>query len=120
MLDIRKNLEGNTELHLDVAIIGVCHRAGTLVLMESHSPEVMDVEAEHNHLERISLLSAGLAPVVEHVAAVVEVTQVGLGGAHRPEILVFAASQCGQEVVYLREILRDFGFPTKGPTRIYI
>ena len=30
-----------------------------------------------------------------------------------------AASQCGQEVVYLREILRDFGFPPPGPTRVY-
>jgi hypothetical protein len=30
-----------------------------------------------------------------------------------------ATSQCGQEVVYLREILRDFGFPPTGPTRIY-
>jgi transposase len=26
-----------------------------------------------------------------------------------------AASQCGQEVVYLREILRDFGFPLTKP-----
>ena len=26
------------------------------------------------------------------------------------------ASQCGQEVVYLREILRDFGFIPIGPT----
>ena len=36
----------------------------------------------------ISLLSAGLAPGVENanVAAIVEVTQVGLVGAHRPEI----------------------------------
>ena len=30
-----------------------------------------------------------------------------------------AASQCGQEVVYLREILSDFGFAPSGPTRIY-
>jgi hypothetical protein len=30
-----------------------------------------------------------------------------------------AASQCGQEVVYLREILNDFGFPPTGPTRVY-
>ena len=30
-----------------------------------------------------------------------------------------AASQCGQEVVYLREILRDFGFPPTGPTLVY-
>ena len=30
-----------------------------------------------------------------------------------------AASQCGQEAVYLREILRDFGFTPTGPTRVY-
>ena len=30
-----------------------------------------------------------------------------------------AASQCGQEVFYLREILGDFGFTPTGPTRIY-
>ena len=30
-----------------------------------------------------------------------------------------AVSQCGQEVVYLREILGDFGFPPTGPTRVY-
>jgi hypothetical protein len=30
-----------------------------------------------------------------------------------------AASQCGQEVVYLRAILHDFGFPPTGPTRVY-
>jgi hypothetical protein len=42
----------------------------------------MDAESwsEDDHLERISLLSAGLAN--EHVAAIVEVTQVGFGRAH--------------------------------------
>ena len=30
-----------------------------------------------------------------------------------------AASQCGQEVVYLREILRDFAVPQLAPTDIY-
>ena len=30
-----------------------------------------------------------------------------------------AASQCGQEVVYLREILRDFGFTPTAPTSVY-
>jgi hypothetical protein len=30
-----------------------------------------------------------------------------------------SASQCGQEVFYLREILRDFGFPPTEPARIY-
>jgi hypothetical protein len=30
-----------------------------------------------------------------------------------------AASQCGQEVYYMREILRDFGFAQTAPTQIY-
>ena len=30
-----------------------------------------------------------------------------------------AASQCGQEVLYLREILRDFGFAQAAPTQVY-
>jgi hypothetical protein len=36
------------------------------------------------------LLAASLAPGVEHVAEVVKVAQVGLGGAHDPEILKHA------------------------------
>ena len=51
----------------------------------------MDAEAEHDHLEGISLLSAGIAPGVENVAAIVQVPQVGLGGVHRPEILKHVA-----------------------------
>ena len=30
-----------------------------------------------------------------------------------------AASQCGQEVYYMREILRDFGYTQTAPTHIY-
>jgi hypothetical protein len=30
-----------------------------------------------------------------------------------------AASQCGQEALYLREILRDFGFAQAAPTEVY-
>ena len=30
-----------------------------------------------------------------------------------------AASQCGQEALYLREILRDFGFTQAAPTEVY-
>ena len=30
-----------------------------------------------------------------------------------------AASQCGQEVYYMREILRDFGYAPTAPTHIY-
>ncbi len=51
----------------------------------------MNRQAEYDHLERISLLSTGLTPGVENVAEVVEVSQVGLGGAHRPEILKHVA-----------------------------
>ena len=47
----------------------------------------MNHEAKHDHLEGFSLLSAGLTPGVENVAAIVQVMQVGLGCAHRPEIL---------------------------------
>jgi hypothetical protein len=46
----------------------------------------MDSEAKDEHLERVSLLSASLAPGVKHVPAKVEVTQVGLGGAHCFEV----------------------------------
>ena len=35
------------------------------------------------------------------------------------EAVYIAASQCGQEVVYLREILRDLGFAPVGPTKIH-
>ncbi len=51
----------------------------------------MDAETEYDHLEGMSLLSAGLTPGVEHVTAVVEVPKVGLSGAHRPEILKHVA-----------------------------
>ncbi len=30
-----------------------------------------------------------------------------------------AASQCGQEVYYMREILREFGYAQTAPTHIY-
>ena len=45
---------------------------------EGPAPEVMNRETKHNHLEGDSLLSAGLTPGVEHVAAIVEVMQVDL------------------------------------------
>jgi hypothetical protein len=31
-----------------------------------------------------------------------------------------AASHCGQEIVYIRAIIRDFGVPQSEPTEIYI
>jgi hypothetical protein len=62
-----------------------------VVLVEGLAPQVMDAESEHDNLERISFLSTGLAPGVEYLTAVVEVTQVGLGGAHRSEILKHVA-----------------------------
>jgi hypothetical protein len=43
--------------------------AGILVVrVEGAAPQVMDAEAEHNHLEKIYLLSADLASGFEHVA----------------------------------------------------
>ena len=56
------------------------------MLVEGAPPEVMDGEAKDDHLERVSLVSASLAPVVKHVPAKVELTQVGLGGAHCFEV----------------------------------
>ena len=71
----------------DVTIVGVGYYAGVLVVfVEGATPEVMDGQAERDHLEGVPLLSAGLAPGVEHVPAKVEVAQVGLGGAHRFEV----------------------------------
>jgi hypothetical protein len=37
------------------------------------------------------LPSAGLTPGVEDVVAIVEILQVGVGGAHHPEILTCCA-----------------------------
>ena len=62
-----------------------------MVLVEGPAPQVMNRETEGYHLEGISLLAASLAPGVEHVAEVVKVAQVGLGGAHGPEILKHVA-----------------------------
>jgi hypothetical protein len=47
---------------------------------------MMYAEAKHNHLEGVSLLSAGLAPDGQYVPAKVEVTQVGLGGSEGFEV----------------------------------
>ena len=56
---------------------------------------MVDDEAEHDHLERISLLSAGLMPDVEDVAAIDSNSPSTKGGtwcgAHRPEILKHVA-----------------------------
>jgi hypothetical protein len=46
----------------------------------------MYAEAKGDHLERISLLSTGLAPSVKYVSAKVEVPQVGLSGAQGLEV----------------------------------
>ena len=47
---------------------------------------MMYAEAKQDHLEGVSLLSACLAPGGQYVPAKVEVTQVGLGGAHCFEV----------------------------------
>jgi hypothetical protein len=46
----------------------------------------MYAEAKGDHLERVSLLSAGLAPSVKYVPPKVEVTQVRFGGAQGLEV----------------------------------
>ena len=56
------------------------------MLRERPAPQVVDAQAENNHFERVSLLATGLALSVEHVAKVVEVAQVRLGGTHRFEV----------------------------------
>lgn len=87
LLKVRENLERDTEFRLDVAVIGVCDcTCILLVLRERPAPQVVDAQAENNHFERVSLLTAGLALRVEHLAEVVEVSQVRLGGAHRFEV----------------------------------
>ena len=56
------------------------------MLGEGASPQVMYAEAKGDHLERVSLLSAGLAPSVKYVPAKVEVTQVRFGGVQGLEV----------------------------------
>ena len=64
------------ELGFDVTIIGVCYGARVLVVLgESAAPDVVYGQSEDDHLERIPLLSANLAPGVEHVAEVVKVAK---------------------------------------------
>jgi len=85
VLQVREHLEGDRQLGFDVTIVGICYGARVLVVLgESAAPDVVYGQAEDDHLERIPLLSASLAPGVEHVAEVVKVVQVGLGGAHGP------------------------------------
>ncbi len=72
MLDVRERNSRATLSFALIAIIGVCHRAGILVVfVEGLAQEMVEAKTKDDHLERISLLSAGLALGVEHVAAVV-------------------------------------------------
>ena len=72
VLQVGEHLEGDRQFGFDVTIIGVCYGARVLVVLgESASPDVVYGQAEDDHLERIPLLSASLAPGVEHVAEVV-------------------------------------------------
>ena len=52
----------------------------------------MYAEAKDDNLERVSLLSVGLAPGVKYVPAKVEVTQVRFGGAQRA--LKYSEREC--------------------------
>ena len=65
------------------AVVGVSNRASVLlVLRERPTPEVVNAEAEDDHLQGIALLSAGFTPSLEHVAKVIEVAQGRLGGEY--------------------------------------
>ena len=78
MLDVREHLEGHGQLGID-AIISVRQSACVLVvLVEGAAPQMMNRQTKDYQLERISLLSAVLAPAIENVASIVAVTQVGL------------------------------------------
>jgi hypothetical protein len=69
--DVREYLERNGEIGLDVPVIGVSY-CGILVLLgEGAPPNMMYAEAQHDHLEGVSLLllSAGLAPGGQYVPA---------------------------------------------------
>ena len=78
MLDVREHLEGHGQLGID-AIISVRQSACVLVvLVEGAAPQMMNRQTRDYQLERISLLSAVLAPAIENVASIVAVTQVGL------------------------------------------
>ena len=73
LLDVREHLYRDGQLGFDVAIISVRYSAGVLVVLgKGPAPEVMNRETKHYHLEGVSLLSAGLTPCFEHVAAIVE------------------------------------------------
>jgi len=60
-----------------------CAVVSRFATRERPAPQVVDAQAETNHFERVSLLAAGLALCVEHLAEVVEVSpqaRVRLGG----------------------------------------
>jgi hypothetical protein len=64
-------LEGDRQLGFYVTIVGVRHSACLLVVLgESAAPDVVHGQAEHDHLERISLLATSLTPGVKDVAEV--------------------------------------------------
>ena len=53
LLEVRENLERDTEFRLDVTGIGVRDRTGILlVLRERPAPQVVDALADNNHFER--------------------------------------------------------------------
>ena len=66
VLQVRERLEGDRQLGPDVTIVGASHSACVLVVLgESAAPQMMNRQAEHDHLERISLLATSLAPRVK-------------------------------------------------------
>ena len=70
-----------------------------------------DLDSRRSHTGYILMLSGGAVSWKSRQQDCVSIST--------SEAEYVAASQCGQEVVYLREILGDFGFPPTGPTRVY-
>ena len=73
-------------------------------------PQISTVAA-HIHTGYILMLTGGAVPWKSRPQDFVSLST--------SQAEYVAASQCGQEVVYLRWILRDFGFIRIGPTQVY-
>ena len=70
-----------------------------------------DLDSRRSHTGYILMLTGGAVPWKSRPQDCVSLST--------SQAEYVAASQCGQEVVYLRWILRDFGFIPIGPTQVY-
>jgi len=70
-----------------------------------------DLDSRRSHTGYILMLTGGAVPWKSRPQDCVSLST--------SQAEYVAASQCGQEVVYLRWILRDFGFIRIGPTQVY-